>query len=151
MQISFGAIPVRLPMHPEKELHMVVVKGFGEDPMMLLTSLPVNGSFESTWRIVEGCLTRWRIEETIRFVKQAYGFENIRALSYRGIRNMASIVLAAFGCLAPLGCPAYFASAWLGRHVKREVLLARAKSNHNHHPTCHARDEQEIVTDQQPG
>ena len=35
---------------------MVVVKGFGEEPMMLLTSLPVNGSFESMWRIVEGCL-----------------------------------------------------------------------------------------------
>ena len=49
-------MPVRLPMHPEMELHMVVVKGFGEEPMMLLTSLPVNGSFESMWRIVEGCL-----------------------------------------------------------------------------------------------
>ena len=110
--IEFGAMPVRLPMHPEKELHMVVVKGFGEEPMMLLTSLPVNGSFESMWRIVEGYLTRWRIEETIRFVKQAYGFENVRVHSYRGIRNMASIVLAT----------AYFASVWLGRHVKREVL-----------------------------
>ena len=112
VQISFGAIPVRLPMHPEKELHMVVVRGFGSEPMMLLTSLPVNGSFESMWRIVEGYLTRWRIEETIRFVKQAYGFENVRVHSYRGIRNMASIVLAT----------AYFASVWLGRHVKREVL-----------------------------
>ena len=112
IQIEFGAMPVRLPMHPEKELHMVVVKGFGEEPMMLLTSLPVNGSFASMWRIVEGYLTRWRIEETIRFVKQAYGFENVRVHSYRGIRNMASIVLAT----------AYFASVWLGRHVKREVL-----------------------------
>ena len=112
IQIEFGAMPVRLPMHPETELHMVVVRGFGDDPMMLLTSLPVNGSFESMWRIVEGYLTRWRIEETIRFVKQAYGFENVRVHSYRGIRNMASIVLAT----------AYFASVWLGRHVKREVL-----------------------------
>ena len=110
--ISFGAMPVRLPQFPEKELHMAVVKGFGSEPMMILTSLPVNGSFESTWRIVEGCLTRWRIEETIRFARQAYGFENIRVLSCRGIRSMASIVLAT----------AYFASAWLGRHVKREVL-----------------------------
>ena len=41
---------------------------------------------------------------------------------------MASIVLAAFGCLAPLGCPAYFASAWLGRHVKREVLAEHLKT-----------------------
>ena len=118
VQISFGAMPVRLPMHPEKELHMIVVKGFGNDPMMLLTSLPVNGSFESMWRIVEGYLTRWRIEETIRFIKQAYGFENIRVLSYRGIRNMASIILAT----------AYFASAWLGRHVKREVLAEHLKA-----------------------
>lgn len=112
VQIEFGAMPVRLPKHPEKELHMVVVRGFGSEPMMLLTSLPVNGSFESMWRIVEGYLTRWRVEETIRFVKQAYGFENIRVHSYRGIRNMAALVLAT----------AYFASVWLGRHVKREVL-----------------------------
>ena len=95
-----------------------VMRATNDDPMMLLTSLPVNGSFESMWRIVEGYLTRWRIEETIRFVKQAYGFENIRVLSYRGIRNMASIVLAT----------AYFASAWLGRHVKREVLAEHLKT-----------------------
>ena len=118
VSISFGAMPVRLPTHPERELRMVVVRGFGSDPMMLLTSLPVNGSFESMWRVVEGYLTRWRIEETIRFVKQSYGFENVRVLSYRGIRNMASIVLAT----------AYFASAWLGRHVKREVLAEHLKS-----------------------
>ena len=118
VQISFGAMPVRLPKHPEKELHMVVVKGFGQEPMMLLTSLPVNGSFESMWRIVEGYLTRWRIEETIRFIKQAYRFENIRVHFYRGIQNMASIVLAT----------AYFASVWLGRHLKREVLAEHLKA-----------------------
>ena len=110
--ISFGAMPVRLPMHPEKELHLVVVKGFGQDPMMLLTSLPVDGTFKSQWRIVEGYLSRWRIEETIRFVKQSYGFENIRVMTYARICNMASLVLAS----------AYFATAWIGRNIKREVL-----------------------------
>lgn len=110
--ISFGAIPVRLPMHSEKELHLVVVKGFGQDPMMLLTSLPVDRTFKSQWRIVEAYLSRWRIEETIRFVKQAYGFENIRVMSYTRIRNMASLVLAS----------AYFATTWIGRNIKREVL-----------------------------
>ena len=110
--ISFGAMPVRLPMHPEKELHLVVVKGFGQDPMMLLTSLPVDGSFKSQWRIVEGYLSRWRIEETIRFVKQSYGLENIRVMTYARIRNMASLVLAS----------AYFATVWIGRNIKREVL-----------------------------
>ncbi len=110
--ISFGALPVRLPMHPEKELHLVVVKGFGQDPMMLLTSLPVDVAFKSQWRIVEAYLTRWRVEETIRFVKQSYGFENIRVMTYTRIRNMASIVLAS----------AYFATVWIGRNIRREVL-----------------------------
>ena len=110
--ISFGAMPVRLPMHPEKELRLVVVRGFGQDPMMLLTSLPVDGSFKSQWRVVEGCLSRWRIEETIRFVKQSYGFENIRVMTCARIRDMASLVLAS----------AYLATAWTGRNIKREVL-----------------------------
>ena len=110
--ISFGAMPVRLPAHPGKELRMVVVRGFGQDPMMLLTSLPVDGSFKSQWRVVEGYLSRWRIEETIRFVKQAYGFENIRVMTYSRIRNMASLVLAS----------AYFATVWIGRNIRREVL-----------------------------
>ena len=31
---------------PGKALHMVVVKGFGREPMMLITSLPVSGTFK---------------------------------------------------------------------------------------------------------
>ena len=106
------AMPVRLPMHPEKELHLVVARGFGLNPVMLPASLPVDGSFKSQWRVVGGYLSRWRIEETIRFVKQAYGFENIRVMTYARIRNMASLVLAS----------AYFATAWIGRSARREVL-----------------------------
>ena len=70
------------------------------------------GMFKSQWRVVEGYLSRWRIEETIRFVKQSYGFENIRVMTYARIRNMASLVLAS----------AYFATVWIGRNIKREVL-----------------------------
>ena len=112
IQMSFGTMPARLPMFPDRQLHLVVVKGFGQQPMMLLTSLPVDASFKSQWRIVEGYLSRWRIEETIRFIKQEYGFENIRVHSYNAIRNMASLVLAC----------AYFATVWIGRHLKRQVL-----------------------------
>ena len=106
-------MPARLPMHPEKELHFVVVKGFGQNPMMLLTSLRVDGTFKSQWRIVEAYFSRWRVEETIiRFVKQSYGFENIRVMTYTRIRNMASLVLAS----------AYFATVWIGRNIRHEVL-----------------------------
>ena len=38
--------------------------------------------------------------------------ENIRVMTYARIRNMASLVLAS----------AYFATAWIGRNIKREVL-----------------------------
>ena len=30
--ISFGTMPVKLPMFPEKQLHLVVVRGFGQQP-----------------------------------------------------------------------------------------------------------------------
>ena len=115
--ISFGAMPIRLPMHPDKELHLVVVKGFGKDPMMLVTSLPIDGSFKSQWRVVQGYISRWRIEETIRFIKQSYGFENIRVMSYASIRNMAALVLVS----------AYFATVWIGRNVKHEILAEHLK------------------------
>ena len=110
--ISFGAMPVRIPAHPDRLLHTVVAKGFGREPMMPVTSLPVDGSLKSQWRVVEGHLSRWRIEETIRFARQSYGFENIRVMAYSRIRSMASPVLAS----------AYFATVWIGRNVKREVL-----------------------------
>ena len=84
---------------------------------MLLTSLPVDGSFKSQWRVVEGCLSRWRIEEMIRFARQAYGFENIRVTAYSRIRDMASLVLAS----------AYFATVWIGRNIRREVLAERLR------------------------
>lgn len=125
--ISFGTMPVKLPKHPDKQLHLVVVRGFGQQPMMLITSLDVDTTFKSQWRVVEGYLSRWRIEETIRFIKQEYGFENIRVQSYDGIRNMASLVLAA----------AYFSTVWIGRHLKHKVLaehLARMNKRLNEVP-----------------
>lgn len=112
IQLSFGTIPVKLPMFPEKQLHLVVVKGFGRQPMMLLTSLCVDASFKSQWRVVEAYMTRWRIEETIRFIKQEYGLENMRIHCYNGVRNMSALVLAC----------AYFATVWIGRNLRREVL-----------------------------
>jgi len=47
----------------------VVVKGFGQDPLMLPTIGPVKATRWSLWRIVSRYLTRWRAEETIRFLK----------------------------------------------------------------------------------
>ena len=49
-KISYGAIPVRLPEDPdhpgmhEKDLRLVVVRGFGQTAMLILTSIPGDGS-----------------------------------------------------------------------------------------------------------
>ena len=73
----------------------------------------VRRSRKSLWRVVEIYLTRWRVEETIRFVKQSYQLEDIRLLSYERLRSMATLVMAA----------AYFACVHLGETVKLTILL----------------------------
>ena len=117
-KISYGAIPVRLPEDPghpgmhEKDLRLVVVRGFGQTAMLILTSIPGDGSKEDVWRIVHGYLTRWRVEETIRFVKQSYGVEDMRTLTLTRLKNLAAFVLAV----------AYFAMVWIGKSERRAVL-----------------------------
>lgn len=97
--ISYGYVPVKLPYHDE-QLYMLVVKGFGEKPMMLLTTEPLRRNRKVLYRILGGYLKRWSIEETIRFIKQTYDMENIRVLKYKRLRNMMSLLLAVFYFLA---------------------------------------------------
>lgn len=109
--LRFGATPVRLA-GVDRPLSLVVVEGFGRKPLMLLTTLKVRRSYRSVWRIVESYLARWRVEETIRFLKQSYRLEDIRLLRYERLRTMATLVLAA----------AHFAAVHLGRRAKLEIF-----------------------------
>lgn len=77
---SFSA-PVRLPVRPDAGLHLVVVEWpGGEKPMMLLTTLKAARTRKALWEVVQGYVTRWRVEDTIRFVKQSYRLEHMRLL-----------------------------------------------------------------------
>jgi hypothetical protein len=109
--LEFGFRHVRLPGRTE-ELTLVVVRGFGADPMMLLTDLPVKSSRTSLWFVVRGYLGRWMVEETIRFIKQSYKLEDIRVLDYDRLKNLVALVLAS----------AYFAAVWLGEGLRLAVL-----------------------------
>ena len=116
--IEYGSLPVRLPDHLGVELRLMVVKWPGsEKPMMLLTTLRAARSRRSLQQVVEGYLTRWRVEETIRFVKQAYEIEDVRLLRYDRLKARVAIVLAV----------AYFAMAWLGLGDKLAVLADHVK------------------------
>lgn len=111
VHLRFGALPVRLPERSEP-LTLVVVRGFGKKPMMLLTSLRVGRSRASVWRIVESYLARWRVEETIRFLKQSYQLEDIRVLRYERLRTMAALVMAC----------GFFTCAVLGKKIRLRIL-----------------------------
>lgn len=87
---------------------LVVIKGFGKEPMLLITN--VN---KSPRELLEIYLTRWKCEESFRFLKQEYHLEDVRVRSYAGLRNMIVLMHAVF----------YFLSVYLGRRLKMQILL----------------------------
>jgi Transposase DDE domain len=111
LRLEFGVRPVTLPGRPEP-LSLVVVRGFGEEPLMLLTNVPLKKTRKSLWWAVQSYLTRWTIEETFRFIKQSYQLEDIRLLTYVRLQNMMAFVLAA----------AYFTMVYLNLRTKLRVL-----------------------------
>lgn len=113
--LEYGFRAVKLPSRPEVGLTLVVVKGFGQEPLLLLTNVSVHAARRPVWRVVRGYLTRWLVEETIRFLKQSYRLEDLRVLSYERLRNLTALVMAA----------AYFAAGWLGESLKLAVLASR--------------------------
>jgi hypothetical protein len=114
--IEFGFLPVRLPEYPARALWLVVVKGFGKEPLMILTTEPMRRNRKVLWRVVNAYITRWKVEETIRFIKQSYDFEDVRVLTYDRLRNMSVLVIGA----------AYFAAVWLGTRTKLNILAMHA-------------------------
>jgi hypothetical protein len=113
--IFYNAIPVKLPAR-DTPLFLIVAKGFGKEPMMLLTSCAVNAKLkESMWRIVEIYLTRWKCDESFRYIKQCYNLEDIRVRSYVSIRNVIVLVLVV----------AYFAAVYLGDNLRLKMFMQR--------------------------
>jgi len=56
--LRYGKRLVRLPERLDQPLWLVVVHGYGEKPLMILTTKD-----KPAWDIVQAYLTRWRIEE----------------------------------------------------------------------------------------
>ena len=117
-RLDYGCRPVRLPEHPDQALWLVVVRGLGTAPMMLLTDLPMRRNRKVLWWVVSAYLTRWRIEEAIRFVKQSYDLEDIRVLTYQRLRNLAVLVNAV----------AFFTAVVLGTRIRLDILATHLVS-----------------------
>ena len=93
----------------------MVVAGFGKDPLLLLTNLLRVRDSQSLWWIVQIHLTRWKIEETFRFVKQSYNLEDIRVMKYQRLKNLVVLATAV----------AYFAAAVRGRQMEPRILCEK--------------------------
>jgi hypothetical protein len=114
-QVHYGAEPIWLPGRKEKLL-LVVVVGFGQEPLMLITNFLARvQDSESLWWIVQIYLTRWKIEETFRFLKQTYKLEDLRVLSYQRLQNLVALVATA----------AYFATTFLGQKMKLRLITEK--------------------------
>ncbi len=116
IHLTYGAITVALPEYPNEWYTLVIVKGFGKLPMLLLTNKQVNiNNNKQLWQIVEIYLTRWKCDECYRYIKQSYNMEDFRVLSYTSIRNITVLVHAI----------AYFTSIYLGISLKLKIMVQK--------------------------
>ena len=99
IQCKISYIPITLPIAPKKELTLVVVHGFGETPMMLISNLKSTDKRLSVV-IAKIYLMRWRIEEYYRFKKQQFGFEDFRVQSLVSIRALNTLLTVLIGLLS---------------------------------------------------
>lgn len=116
INITFGTTKVALPDKPDSWYNAVVIKGFGELPMILLTNKKINSyDAKSVYQIVEIYLTRWKCDECYRYIKQSYNLEDVRVRSYNSIRNMTVMIHAI----------AYFTSIYMGMNLKLKVMVQK--------------------------
>jgi hypothetical protein len=116
IHLKYGAISVAMPEFPQTWYTLVVITGFGQQTMLLLTNKEVNiHSKEQLWQIVEIYLTRWKCDECYRYIKQSYNLEDFRVMGYNSIRNMTVLVHAI----------AYFTSIYLGISLKLKVMVQK--------------------------
>jgi hypothetical protein len=92
-------------------VRIVAVRGFGKKPMILLTNL----NNKPMQEILEIYLTRWKCEESFRFLKHEYHLEDVRVRSYTGLRNTVVLIHAVY----------YFLSVHLGQRLRLQILLSK--------------------------
>ena len=80
-------ITVEIPSMKGKKLTMVVVYGYGKEPMVLLTNKQVRKKNE-VLSILKAYITRWRIEEMFRVQKQEFQLEDIRVRTLTRLKRM---------------------------------------------------------------
>jgi hypothetical protein len=98
---TISIVPVSLPEHPQVKLNLVICRGLGKEPLLLLTNLDSEDS-RLCVTITKVYLMRWRIEEYYRFQKQCFNFEKFMVRSLKSIRNLDLLLSIAIGYIGIL-------------------------------------------------
>ena len=99
LKVKYGITTVRLPDRPELKLKLIAIKGFGQEPMVLLTTKELRGKRQAL-QAIRQYLDRWAVEEAYRFEKEGLNLESICVRSLTGFKNMISLVNLAFSFIA---------------------------------------------------
>lgn len=85
--LKVSHITVEIPSLKGRKLTMIVVYGYGKDPMVLLTNKLVKRKKE-VLSILKAYITRWRIEEMFRVQKSDFDLENVRVRTLKSLNRM---------------------------------------------------------------
>ena len=98
---KISIVQVCLPSHPDVPLNLVICKGFGKEPLLLLINLKSDDN-RLCVVITRVYLMRWRIEEYYKFKKQGFNFEKFLVRSLKSIRNLDLLLSIAIGYIGTL-------------------------------------------------
>jgi hypothetical protein len=85
--LKVSHLTVEIPSLKGKKFTMVIVYGYGKEPMVLLTNKPIRKK-EEVLSVLKAYITRWRIEEMFRVQKQELDLENIRVRTLPRLKRM---------------------------------------------------------------
>lgn len=98
---KISIVSISLPKYPDTLLSLVICRGLGKEPLLLLTNLTSDDKRLSL-TITKVYLMRWRIEEYYKFKKQGFGFEKFLVRSLKSIRNLDLLLTVAIGYIGVL-------------------------------------------------
>ena len=94
----YGSARITFPSDGKTRQLIVVRIGKHHNPLMLLTNSMAH-SVAAIEKIAIAYFKRWGIEEGTRLVKQIFDLENVRAMSFAGIRRVVLFAYLAYGFL----------------------------------------------------
>jgi hypothetical protein len=106
--VDIAAVPIRVYAPGDKGRSQAVwcvqvtVRNARQDPWVLLTDWPVTDE-ASALRIFRFYRKRWAVEDTFKFIKSAFGIEEVQMLKLQAVRTLVALAWVAAGFLFQLG------------------------------------------------